>query len=150
MVWTYAIISFTFTVVVTAHCPRGGAWDKMNSRNTIPRFPVDSQLSTMFPLGSWVWQKNVTPAFPPPPHNTQPQICSAPPPIVQTYLYGDVHPAFVWVVMRLNGHNSDFDGVARLVAWSVSLDEGGDVPEGEGGGVGENEIGPLVAAHPQV
>lgn len=48
----------TFTVIVTVHCPKTGVRDKVNSRNTIPTFPVDSHLWTTVPLGSCVRQKN--------------------------------------------------------------------------------------------
>ncbi|TNN83027.1 hypothetical protein EYF80_006634 [Liparis tanakae] len=34
----------------------------------------------------------------------------------EAYLYGDIHRAFVRTVIQLHTHDSDFDGVARLVA----------------------------------
>lgn len=56
------------------------------------------------------------------------------------------------MVVQLHRHNSDFDGIGRLVAQKVSLNEGGNIPEAEpeAGGVGEDEIAPLVAPHRQV
>jgi len=48
----------TFTVVVTSHCPRGDIWDRGKSCKTIPRFPVDSHLSTMLPPGSCVTKEH--------------------------------------------------------------------------------------------
>lgn len=58
----------------------------------------------------------------------------------------------MWKVIQPEGHDSDFDSVARLVAGPVRLNEAGDVPgaEGEGGAVGENQAVPSVAPHRQV
>lgn len=70
----------------------------------------------------------------------------------ETYLYRDIHFAFVWTLIQLDRHNSDSDRIAWLVAWSVGLDEGGDVlrVEAEGGGAGEEEAVTPVASHRQV
>lgn len=70
---------------------------------------------------------------------------------IETHQDRDVHSAFVRRVVRLDGHDPDPDGVLGSVARPVGLDEGGDAPEVEvdGGGVGENELVPLVAAHRQ-
>lgn len=69
-----------------------------------------------------------------------------------THQHTDFHSAFVWKVIQPEGHHSDSDGVARLVAGPVRLNEAGDVPgaEGEGGAVGENQAVPYVAPHRQV
>lgn len=64
------IFSPTFTAAVIAHCPRGAVCNVLNSCNTIPRFPLDSHLSTTFPLGSCMWQKEWQSKFPPP-NNTR-------------------------------------------------------------------------------
>lgn len=58
----------------------------------------------------------------------------------------------MWKAIQPEGHGSDFDCVARLVAAPVRLNEAGDVPgaEGEGGAVGENQAVPSVAPHRQV
>lgn len=47
----------TFIETVIVHRPRGAVCNVMNSCNTIPRFPLDSHLSTTFPLGSCVCDK---------------------------------------------------------------------------------------------
>lgn len=71
---------------------------------------------------------------------------------MDTHLYGDIHSAFVWVVVQLDTHDSEFDGITWSVAWPVRLNEGGDIPgaEAECGGVCENETVPPVAPHCQV
>lgn len=58
----------------------------------------------------------------------------------------------MWTVIPPEGRDSDFDGVTRLVACAVHLNEAGDVPgaEGKGGAVGENQAVPSVASHRQV
>lgn len=50
----------TFTVAAITQRPRGAVWDKGNSCNTIPRLAVDSHLSTIFPLGSCMWERNIS------------------------------------------------------------------------------------------
>lgn len=52
----------TCMVVVITHCPTGFGlvWPRLSSHTTIPMFPVEFHLSTMFPLGSCTWQKDVT------------------------------------------------------------------------------------------
>lgn len=58
----------------------------------------------------------------------------------------------MWTLIPPEGCDSDFDGVARLVARPVRLDKAGDVPgaEGKGGAVGENQAVPFVAPYCQV
>lgn len=148
------IFSPTFTVAVIAHCPRGAVCNVLNSCNTIPRFPLDSHLSTTFPLGSCVWQKEWQSKFPPP-NNTRYRNLFSSSGFVRwpdTYLHPDIHSAFVRTVIQLQWHRSDFDGVTWPVSWPVGLDEGGDVPgaEVEGGGVCEKQAVSPVAPHSQV
>lgn len=56
------------------------------------------------------------------------------------------------MVIQLDGHSSDFDSIAWLVARSVGLDEGWDIleAEAEGGDVGEYDTAIPVASHCQV
>lgn len=56
------------------------------------------------------------------------------------------------MVIQLERHNSDLDGVARPVGGSVRLDEGRDVPvaEGDVGGVGKDDLVVLVAPNVQL
>lgn len=69
-----------------------------------------------------------------------------------THQHAGFHSAFVWEVIPPEGHHSDFDGIARLVAAPVRLNEAGAVPgaEGEGGAAAENQAVPSVAPHRQV
>lgn len=125
------------------HRPRRAVWDKENSHSRIPSLPVASRRSTASPLGSCTRQKTVSrqkgrlPFLPPPP---------------DTHQQAGFHSALVRKLVQPEGHDSDFDGVARLVAAPIRLDEAGDVPgaEGEGGAVGENQAVPSVAPHRQV
>lgn len=56
------------------------------------------------------------------------------------------------MVIQLDRHYSEFDGITWSVAWPVRLNEGGDIPgaEAEGSGVGEKETVSPVAPHSQV
>lgn len=54
----------TCIVVVIVHCPRRAVWDKENSCKTMPRFPVDSHQSTIFPLGSCMRQRQIHQTLP--------------------------------------------------------------------------------------
>lgn len=72
--------------------------------------------------------------------------------VERTYLHRELHPAFVRLVIPLDRHGPDSDGVVWLVAGFVGLNKRGDVSEAEAqaGGVGEDETVPTVAAHRQV
>lgn len=151
-------INLTFTVAEISHCPRGADWDKVNSCKTMPRFPVDSHLSTTIPPGSCVRQRDVSQVSPPL-HNGRLENLFTSRGFVlshtntpETHPNRDIHSSFVWIVIQPDTHNPDSDGIAWPAAWFVSLDDGGDIleVEAEEGGVGENETVTLVASHRQV
>lgn len=94
-------------------------------------------------------QQTVRPSLKPPT-----PVLRSPAPLLKgtdTHQHAGFHAAFVWKLIPPEGHDSDSDSVARLVAGPVRLNEAGDVPgaEGEGGGVGENQAVPSVAPHRQ-
>lgn len=71
---------------------------------------------------------------------------------MHTYQHRHVHTAFVRLIVQLDQHNPDSDGVPRSVVRSVRLNEGKDIlrVEGEDRGLGKNKTVPSEAKNCQI